>query len=48
MFAEWVTMGVQIGIEAFFALFMFLLLVCTIMGALAMIVRAFTRPEEEE
>lgn len=47
MFAEWVTMGVQIGIMAFFGLFTFLLCAAVILGLLTMLMQIF-RVEDAE
>ena len=47
MFAEWVTMGVRIGITAFFGLFTFLLCAAVILGLLTMLVQIF-RVEDSE
>ena len=41
MFAEWITMGVQIGITAFFGLSTFLLCEAVIIGLLAMLMQIF-------
>ena len=41
MFAEWVTMGVQIGIIAFFGLFTFLLCAVVILGLLTVLMQIF-------
>ena len=47
MFAEWVTMGVRIGITAFFGLFTFLMCAAIILGLLTMLVQIF-RVEDSE
>lgn len=46
MFAEWVTMGVRIGITAFFGLFTFLLCAAVILGLFTMLMQIF-RVEDE-
>ena len=48
MFAEWVTMGVQIGITAFFGLFTFLLASAAVVGILGIICQVFIHMEDEE
>lgn len=40
-FAEWVAAGAAFGIEAFFAVFVFVLCCCTVLGLFSMLVTAF-------
>ena len=47
MFYEWVAAGAAFGVEAFFAVFMFLLCCCVIVGILAL-VAAFMRAGDRE
>ena len=47
MLAEWVTMGVQIGITAFFGLFMFALCCLVVLGLLTVLMQLF-RVEDAE
>jgi len=48
MFAEWVTMGVRIGITAFFGLFTFLLASAAVVGILGIICQLIVHREDEE
>lgn len=45
-FAEWVAAGAAFGIKAFFAVTVFLLLCCTVLGLLAALARIFGGDEE--
>lgn len=45
-FAEWVAAGAAFGIKAFFAVTVFLLLCCTVLGVLAAVVRIFGGEDE--
>lgn len=47
MFYEWVSAGAIFGIEAFFAIFMFLLCWCVILGALALLAAFFHAGDQE-
>ena len=47
MFAEWVKMGVQIGITAFFGLFTFSLCWLVVLGLLTVLMQLF-RAEDSE
>ena len=47
MFAEWVTMGAQIGITAFFAVLIFVLICLAVMGIFTVILQLF-RAEDDE
>ena len=47
MFAEWVTMGVQIGITAFFGLFTFLMCSAVVLGLFTVLMQIF-RVEDAE
>lgn len=40
-FAEWVAAGAAFGFKAFFAVFVFALCVCTMLGLLAALARVF-------
>jgi len=48
MFYEWVSAGVAFGIKAFFAVTVFLLLCCTVLGVLAALARIFGGDENGE
>ena len=45
-FAEWVAAGAAFGIKAFFAVFVFALCCCTVLGVLAIVARIFGGDEE--
>lgn len=45
-FAEWIAAGAAFGIEAFFALFVFLLCCATVLGVLVAVARIFGGDEE--
>jgi hypothetical protein len=40
-FAEWVAVGASIGFKAFFAVVVFLLCVCTVLGLLTVVASVF-------
>ena len=46
-FAEWVAAGAAFGIEAFFAVVVFLLCVCTVLGLLTAIASVFGGREDD-
>jgi hypothetical protein len=41
MFAEWFAEGATFGIEAFFAVFVFVLCCCTVLGLFSLLVTVF-------
>ena len=45
-FAEWVAAGAAFGIKAFFAVFVFALCCCPVLGVLAIVARIFGGDEE--
>ena len=47
-FAEWVAVGASIGIEAFFAVLVFLLCVCTVLGLLKVVASVFGGRGEDD
>ena len=48
MFAEWVTMGVHIGLTVFFGLFTFLLSCMIVLGIIGIIGQIFAHMEDGE
>ena len=47
-FAEWVAVGASIGFKAFFAVVVFLLCVCTVLGLLTLVASVFGGRGEDD